>query len=404
MPTVVGEGGTSFSTSSNITTAYLLYSTQTLLLLFKDSRGSTLSTTIPIITNMASKIANVAAPMLLFLFALSVGATSTNSYQQDIVVRGTVFCDTNPFSDSTYFLPGALVSVECSINSNRKWKSSHGIVSIQGETDENGEFRVELPVIHNINPTRSCSVRLLSSPHESCDTPSIPASSQLALSSSYSNEDIQTYVCTPLSYRSSTKQQQQTIISSFPRHRALEDSTSKATSSPPPLPTIPQLPKFSLPPLPSIPPLPKLSFPPLPTIPSLNIPNTVAPPLPTLSVPPLPSIPSLPKLSVPPLPSVPTLPKFSVPPLSNAPTLPSLSIPPLPNAPTLPNLSIPPLPNAPPLPNLSVPPFKTPTLPPLNFPNTPPLPKLSFPPLSSFMFPPIPFFTPPPPSTKNQSP
>ncbi|KAH9316314.1 hypothetical protein KI387_024941, partial [Taxus chinensis] len=45
---------------------------------------------------------------ILFLLNCAVGATSSNSYQQDIVVKGTVFCDTHPensFSDSTYLLP-----------------------------------------------------------------------------------------------------------------------------------------------------------------------------------------------------------------------------------------------------------------------------------------------------------
>ncbi|KAH9316313.1 hypothetical protein KI387_024940, partial [Taxus chinensis] len=98
---------------------------------------------------------------ILFLFTQhAVAETRSGSYQQDIIVKGTVFCDKrmeNTFSDSDYFLRGVLVSVECNINSNRKWKSSDVIVSVEGETDENGEFKVELPIIQNINQMRSCS-------------------------------------------------------------------------------------------------------------------------------------------------------------------------------------------------------------------------------------------------------
>ncbi|KAH9316315.1 hypothetical protein KI387_024942, partial [Taxus chinensis] len=131
----------------------------------------------------------------------AVAATSSGSYQQDIIVKGAVFCDKrveNPISDSAYFLPGVLVSVECNINSNRKWKSSDVTVSIEGETDENGEFKVELPIKQNFNPMRSCSVRLRRSPHESCNIPSMSASSHLTLSSF---NGIQSYVSPPLSYR-----------------------------------------------------------------------------------------------------------------------------------------------------------------------------------------------------------
>ncbi|GLJ33324.1 hypothetical protein SUGI_0670410 [Cryptomeria japonica] len=290
--------------------------------------------------------------ILILFISTFASASRSNSYEEGIqkpnsvVVKGSVFCDTQ-LSETAYFLPGALVAVECSINSNRKWKSTNQMISVEGETNEDGEFRVELPIMYNLNPGRSCSVRLLSSPHESCNIPSISESSQLILITSDSSE-VQTYSSTPLSYRAS----EQVIITSIPHRRVLQ------------LPSIPPLPKVSLPPLPSILPLPKLSVPPLP-----NIPNVVAPPLPKLSFPPLPSVPSLPKLSVPPLPSVSPLPKPSVPPLPNTP---------------LPNLSVPPLniPNPPPVPKISF----------------PPLPPFTQPPLPSFNFPPFPFFTPPPPS------
>ncbi|XP_057842463.1 extensin [Cryptomeria japonica] len=319
---------------------------------------------------MASKAFYVAPMLLLGILILFVStfasASSRISYEEGIqkpnsvVVKGSVFCETQ-LSENAYFLSGALVAVECSISSNRKWKTTSEMVSVEGETNEDGEFRVEIPIIHNLNPGRSCSVRLVSSPHESCNIPSISESTQLILISSDSS-GIQTYASTPLSYSPS----QQVIITSIPHRRVLQ------------LPSIPPLPKVSLPPLPSIPPLPKLSVPPLP-----SNPNVVAPPLPKLSFPPLPNAPSFPKLSVPPLPSVPTLPKLSVPPLPSVSPLPKLSVPPLPSTP-LPNLSVPPLsiPNPPPVPKISF----------------PPLPPFTQPPLPSFNFPPFPFFTPPPPS------
>ncbi|GLJ33327.1 hypothetical protein SUGI_0670450 [Cryptomeria japonica] len=356
--------------------------------------------------------------LLLGIFILFTSNFASASYEEgiqkpnNVVVKGSVFCDTQ-LSETAYILPGALVAVDCSINSNRKWKSGHSMVYVEGETDVNGEFTVELPTIQNLHPRKSCSVKLLSSPHELCDIPSITTSSQLVLTSSNPN-GMHIYVSTPLSYR---KSKQYANLSSLLRRRALQappllgiPPLPKFTF--PPLPSVPSLPKFSVPPLPSIPPLPKVSVPPLPTIPPLNIPNVVAPPLPNpptlpkLSVPPLPSgpalpklnVPPLPKLSVPPLPSTPPLHKLSVPPLPSVPTLPKLSVPPLPNAPPLPKFSIPPLPNAPSLPNLSIPP--------LNMPSIPPFPKLSFPPLPTIpsTFPPFPLFTPPPPSTKDETP
>jgi len=293
-----------------------------------------------------------------FLSFLALGAASNYAAEEkasaSVVVTGNVFCDTcleHSLSENGYVISGASVALECSLN--RKTMT----VSITAETDENGEFKVELPsnIFHSADPLNKCSVKPLRSPYDSCSIPSKSAPSSLTLQSE--SNGVLTYNAGSFSYRHETvpaKCYSGDFVRMM-RGRAMAENVDESSKAIQPTPTIPSLPNFPVPTLPNfgIPPLPNI---PLPTIPSL--PN--APPLPTL-----PSIPSLP--NAPPLPTIPSLP--------NAPPLPT--IPTLPNAPplTIPT-SVPSLPNIPTLPTFSVPPF---------------------PQIPNFQFPPIPFLTPPPP-------
>jgi hypothetical protein len=93
---------------------------------------------------------------------------------------------------------GALIAVECGLN--RKTITT----SIIGETDENGEFKVELPysIFHSADQLNKCWVRPRNSPYDSCRIPSKSAPSKLTLQSSYNG--VLTYSAGSFSYRHET--------------------------------------------------------------------------------------------------------------------------------------------------------------------------------------------------------
>ena len=110
-----------------------------------------------------------------------------------------------------------MVAMECNHGLNRKTRVDQ-LVSIEGETDENGEFKVELAgsIVSSILVSASltdhnsilkgyCSARLVSSPHEKCNVP-FPfrsPSDQLSLTSDCNG--IRTFTFPSLSYRSQSK-------------------------------------------------------------------------------------------------------------------------------------------------------------------------------------------------------
>eukprot|EP01018_Ginkgo_biloba_P017120 Gb_23891 [translate_table: standard] len=229
-----------------------------------------------------------------------------------VVVVGSVFCDAcleHKPSDATYFISGASVAVECNIN--RKTIT----VSIQAETDENGEFTVELPSIFNSgDQLDKCSVRVLSSPVGSCNIPSSTfKSSKLTLTSNLNG--VRTYNAGSFSYRMQNvprmcynREEDHVLRMNIIRGRAaLEEESSKETEEAPETPSFPNLP-----------PLPKLNFPPLPQldVPSLPKPSVPVPPIP--QIPNIPQIPQIPKSQIPPIPQIPQIPqipKFQFPPI-----------------------------------------------------------------------------------------
>eukprot|EP00253_Pinus_taeda_P017595 PITA_17595 len=337
------------------------------------------------------------------------GATTYANQGKDssILVVGKVFCDTcldDRLSENGYVISGAPIAVECELN--RKMMS----ISFLGETDENGEFRVELPsnIFQAANQLNNCWVKPRNSPYDSCNIPRISAPSKLSLQSA--SHGVVTYSAGSFSYRHETVPPScySKDLLAIIRGRAMAEDVDQSSKAGQQTPTIPSLPQFPPVTLPGGPPLPKFSIPPLPSVPPLPkispLPQFSVPPLPKMSPlpggPPLPKISPLPQFSVPPLPKMSPLP--SAPPLPKISPLPQLSVPPLPKTSPLP--SAPPLPKIAPLPQLSVPPLpKTPlpqlTFPPFpkpNIPGSPPYPQV--PQIPSFQFPPIPFLTPPPPS------
>ena len=110
-----------------------------------------------------------------------------------------------------------MVAVECNRGLNRKTRADQ-LVSIEGETDENGEFKVELPssivssillssslTDHNSILKGYCSARLVSSPHEKCNVPFPIRSSSDQLSLTSDCNGIRTFTFPSLSYRSQSK-------------------------------------------------------------------------------------------------------------------------------------------------------------------------------------------------------
>ncbi|GLJ45004.1 hypothetical protein SUGI_0947310 [Cryptomeria japonica] len=246
---------------------------------------------------MASKYAIILLSILCFTTCLA--EESSAQQPRNVVVKGRVFCDTcgqRQLTDvESRVIVGAVVAVEC----NMKRKLKTGSISVEGKTGENGEFRVELSpsVVHS-----KCGVRLVSSPQQSCNMPSIATASHITLASN--NNGLLTYNSPPLAFRPSS------IASCKHKHShsdADADAESKQSLAPPLLLQARPLP-YAFPPTPPTPPLPNLPFlPPLPL---------QAPPLAFPLLPPTPSLPNLP--------FTPPAPPFSVPfPPLAFPTLPA---------------------------------------------------------------------------------
>lgn len=108
-----------------------------------------------------------------------------------VVVVGNVVCDTclkHQFSqESSHVIAGVLLALDCSIN--RKTTATVNV----GESDEYGDFTVEVPSFFHLDERvmNRCSLRLLSSPEDSCNTPSTTAPSKLVLLSN--SNGIRTY-------------------------------------------------------------------------------------------------------------------------------------------------------------------------------------------------------------------
>ncbi|GLJ33058.1 hypothetical protein SUGI_0665310 [Cryptomeria japonica] len=229
---------------------------------------------------MASKYATI----LLCIFCFTRLAKESSAQQpNNVVVKGRVFCDTcgqRQLTDTnTHVIAGAVVAVEC----NMKRKLKTGSISVEGKTGENGEFRVELnpSVVHS-----KCGVRLVSSPQQSCNMPSIATASHITLASN--NNGVLTYNSPPLAFRPSSyckpsyAESKQTLAPPL----LLQAPPLTLPIQAPPLPiqapplTLPiQAPPLPL--LPPTPPLPNLPFPPLPfsvPFPPVAFPTLPAPP------------------------------------------------------------------------------------------------------------------------------
>ena len=204
----------------------------------------------------------------------------------------------------------AAVAVKCSHGLNRK--TGADLVSMEGKTDENGEFKVELPrsiissillsysADHNSTLKGYCSARLLSNPPEKCNVPFPVTSSSDLLTLKSDCHGIRTFTFPSLSYRSQSKlcsHSDATCSSghkSLPAGRVLHELSKESSSGM----------DFSFPHT-IFPPLPKpvFGFPPLnlphpqpnPRLPPLHLPQPVLgfPPLhlpqPVLGFPPLPA-------------------------------------------------------------------------------------------------------------------
>uniref|UniRef100_A0A0C9RJW8 TSA: Wollemia nobilis Ref_Wollemi_Transcript_14131_941 transcribed RNA sequence n=1 Tax=Wollemia nobilis TaxID=56998 RepID=A0A0C9RJW8_9CONI len=192
------------------------------------------------------------------------GQQEEPSTSSSVVVQGKVFCNTCPnpgASDSTYFIPGASVAVECSLN--RKTATS---LRVEGETDEMGEFKIEIPSLLHSKPER-CSAQLIRSPHASCNVPSIATSPNFILTADL--DGVRTYSAGALSYRPHivpsvcyTKDSGSDIVFVHGRGAlATKDSLAAIPDLPippglvPPLPDLP-VPPGLVPPIPGTPPMP----------------------------------------------------------------------------------------------------------------------------------------------------
>ncbi|XP_057857723.2 anther-specific protein LAT52 [Cryptomeria japonica] len=241
-----------------------------------------------LLASMASKY-SVTVLLSILCFTTCLAKESSAQQPRNVVVKGRVFCDTcgqHQLTDTgSPVIVGAVVAVEC----NMKRKLKTGSTSVEGKTGENGEFRVELSpsvVVHS-----KCGVRLVSSPQQSCNMPSIATASHITLASN--NNGLLTYNSPPLAFRPSS------IASCKHKHShsdADADAESKQSLAPPLLLQAPPLP-FAFPPTP---PLPNLPFPPPLPLQAPPLAFPLLPPTPPFSVP-------FPRLAFPTLPAPPPM-------------------------------------------------------------------------------------------------
>ncbi|XP_052206085.1 pollen-specific leucine-rich repeat extensin-like protein 4 [Diospyros lotus] len=302
------------------------------------------------------------------------------------VVVGTVYCDAcfqEGFSNTSHFISGALVAVECGGTSFRR----------QVETNEKGDFRVHLPfsVSKHAKKIKGCSAKLISSSEPNCAVASPAASSSSSLHLKARNiQGTHVFSAGLLAFKPRKRPE---LCSQKPKDEFSAQKSLKPTpngiSFPPQLQD-PPAGRGLLPPLPELPPLPVQLPPltPLPAIPgfppeSSGQPNTARKSelLPNGKVEqqelvqPLPLVPLLPLPPVfgVPLPPNPFQPPSVLPPAIPNPLQPSPSIlPPIPILQPPPSI-FPPNPFQPSPPSFNLPPI------PSLFPSPPPPPAFPFP-------------------------
>ncbi|GLJ45003.1 hypothetical protein SUGI_0947300 [Cryptomeria japonica] len=119
----------------------------------------------------------------------------------NVVVVGNVLCEACS-GTSSYFIPSATVGLECRVDINQKTRSPSSLLVEIAQSDEYGDFLLEVPsAFHLEERIRDCSITLVSNPEGSCNVPSTRKPCNLVLLSSYPN-GLRIYTCAvPLSYR-----------------------------------------------------------------------------------------------------------------------------------------------------------------------------------------------------------
>ncbi|KAL2335385.1 hypothetical protein Fmac_016598 [Flemingia macrophylla] len=118
--------------------------------------------------------------LFLSLTYCSVSDTSHDKKLPSAVVVGTVYCDTcfqQDFSTGSHFISGASVAIECKVGSSiRSFKK-------EVETDEHGEFKMQLPfkLRKHAKRIKRCTFKLISSSEPHCAVASVATSSSMRL-------------------------------------------------------------------------------------------------------------------------------------------------------------------------------------------------------------------------------
>ncbi|XP_014522857.1 vegetative cell wall protein gp1-like [Vigna radiata var. radiata] len=129
--------------------------------------------------------------VILFL-SLTYGSVSEANHDKKLPsasVVGTVYCDTCfqlDFSRGSHFISGASVGIEC--------KDGNSVPRFKKEvkTDENGEFKVQLPfkVRKHVRRIKGCTFKLINSSELQCAVASVSTSSSMSLKTRNQREHI----------------------------------------------------------------------------------------------------------------------------------------------------------------------------------------------------------------------
>uniref|UniRef100_A0A7N0VBU5 Uncharacterized protein n=1 Tax=Kalanchoe fedtschenkoi TaxID=63787 RepID=A0A7N0VBU5_KALFE len=149
---------------------------------------------------------------MLLLLCVSVSkeeeaAAAPTSSQ--ITVMGVVYCDTccnNSFSGHSYFLPGALVKIDCVFKALSPSTAEQISLSVKRFTDKYGCYKLEVPSVDGIECAHesavksTCQATLIASSSAACNVPGYTTTTdEIAVKSEQTNVCI--YSLSALNYR-----------------------------------------------------------------------------------------------------------------------------------------------------------------------------------------------------------
>ncbi|KAL8196362.1 hypothetical protein R6Q57_024657 [Mikania cordata] len=158
--------------------------------------------------------------MVLIVFWLLISHSLSSSSSKHsipiITVVGVVYCDAchnNSFSTHSYFLPGAVVRIDCKFKAASARSAEEIMFSVNRTTNRNGVYKLDIPSVDGINCAKeaavvnTCRATLIKSTSPACDVPAFSTTcNEFSVKSTQANLCI--YTMYALSFRPFNKDNQ----------------------------------------------------------------------------------------------------------------------------------------------------------------------------------------------------